>query len=109
MPICCAVRTPEVFVLDSDRIVRYWGRIDHQFGVGFQKPKANHNDLEAVLGELLAGKTVSQPTTEAIGCLIGRVKRPDPSGTRPTQARWPASCKAVASNAIMKGKSLHSL
>ena len=27
-----AVRTPEVFLLDSDRMVRYWGRIDDQYG-----------------------------------------------------------------------------
>ena len=27
-----AVRTPEVFVLDADRVVRYWGRIDDQYG-----------------------------------------------------------------------------
>ena len=37
-------------------------------------------DLEVALDELLAGKAVSQPTTEALGCLIGRVKRPEPSG-----------------------------
>jgi peroxiredoxin len=75
-----AVRTPEVFVLDQDRNVRYWGRIDDQYGVGFQKPKPTRNDLELALDELLAGKAVSQPTAEVVGCLIGRVKRPDPSG-----------------------------
>jgi peroxiredoxin len=75
-----AERTPEIFVLDADRVVRYCGRIDDQYGVGFQRKKANRNDLEAALEELLAGKEVSQPTTEAIGCIIGRVKRPSPSG-----------------------------
>ena len=35
-----AVRTPEVFVLDGDRVVRYWGRIDDQYGVGYQRKKA---------------------------------------------------------------------
>jgi len=75
-----AVRTPEVFVLDADRAVRYRGRIDDQFGVGYQKPEANRNDLQLAIEELLAGKTVSKPVTEAIGCLIGRVKRPSPSG-----------------------------
>ncbi|MCA9227853.1 MAG: redoxin domain-containing protein, partial [Planctomycetales bacterium] len=29
-----AKRTPEVFVLDQERQVRYWGRIDDQYGVG---------------------------------------------------------------------------
>jgi peroxiredoxin len=75
-----AVRTPEVFVLDADRVVRYWGRIDDQYGVGFQKPKATRNDLELAIEELLAGKPVSQPTAEAVGCRIGRVHRPAPSG-----------------------------
>ena len=27
-----AIRTPEMFVLDADRVVRYWGRVDDQFG-----------------------------------------------------------------------------
>jgi peroxiredoxin len=75
-----AVRTPEVFVLDKDRVVRYWGRIDDQFGIGFQKQDANRHDLKLALDELLAGKPVSVATTEAQGCFIGRVKRPDPSG-----------------------------
>jgi hypothetical protein len=75
-----AVRTPEVFVLDHDRVVRYWGRIDDQFGIGFQKRDATRHDLQVALEELLAGKNVSQPSTEAVGCLIGRVKRPAPSG-----------------------------
>ena len=37
-----ALRTPEVFVLDRDRVIRYAGRIDDQYGfddgVGFQRP-----------------------------------------------------------------------
>ena len=38
-----ATRTPEVFVLDRDRVVRYAGRIDDQYGfktgAGYAKPK----------------------------------------------------------------------
>lgn len=75
-----AVRTPEIFILDQDRAVRYWGRIDDQYGIGFSKQKPSRGDVEVALEELLAGKSVSQPTTEALGCLIGRVKRPEPSG-----------------------------
>jgi peroxiredoxin len=75
-----AVRTPEVFVLDRERVVQYWGRIDDQFGIGFQKPKATRDDLKEAVDQLLAGKPLSQPTTEAVGCLIGRVHRPSPSG-----------------------------
>ena len=75
-----AVRTPEVFVLDGDRVVRYWGRIDDQYGIGYQKPEITRNDLQLAIEELLAGKSVSEPTTKAAGCLIGRVHRPEPSG-----------------------------
>ncbi len=75
-----AVRTPEVFLLDEDRVVRYWGRIDDQFGIGYQKSEAGRQDLQAAIDELLAGKPVSVPRTEAPGCFIGRVHRPDPSG-----------------------------
>ena len=75
-----AVRTPEIFVLDTDRTVRYRGRIDDQYGVGFQKQKANRNDLAIAIDELLAGKPVSRPSTEVAGCIIGRVKRAAPTG-----------------------------
>lgn len=69
-----AQRTPEVFVLDADRKVRYSGRIDDQFGVGYQKNEPTRRDLALAIEELLAGKEVSQPNVEAAGCLIGRVR-----------------------------------
>lgn len=69
-----AVRTPEVFVLDSQRIVRYWGRIDDQYGVGYIRDEPTRSDLKVALQELLAGQPVSQPMTESVGCHIGRVK-----------------------------------
>ena len=75
-----AVRTPEVFVLDEDRKVRYWGRIDDQYSVGLSRPKATRNDLGVALDELLASKPVSQPVTEAAGCFIGRVAKVEPRG-----------------------------
>src|SRR5262249_43001327 len=34
-----AQRTPEVFVLDRDRTIRYRGRIDDQWGIGYVKDK----------------------------------------------------------------------
>ncbi len=73
-----AERTPEVFVLDRERVVRYRGRIDDQYGfqsgVGYQRPKAAKRDLAEALDQLLNGKTVSQAITRAPGCLIGRVQ-----------------------------------
>lgn len=73
-----ALRTPEVFILDKQREVRYRGRIDDQYEVGLKKPKIGRRDLAEALTEVLAGKVVSQPRTEAPGCLIGRAKKPQP-------------------------------
>jgi len=68
-----AVRTPEVFVLDPSRVVRYWGQIDDQFGVGVARGKAVHNYLADALDDLLAGKAVRTPSKASVGCRIGRV------------------------------------
>ena len=40
-----AVRTPEIFVLDQDRVIRYHGRIDDQYGVGYARKSATQNFL----------------------------------------------------------------
>jgi peroxiredoxin/mono/diheme cytochrome c family protein len=71
-----AVRTPTVFVLDENRVVRYWGRIDDQYGVGYVRDEPQKHDLQTALDELLAGKEVTTPETEAVGCFIGRAKQP---------------------------------
>jgi peroxiredoxin len=75
-----AQRTPEVFVLDEERLVRYYGRIDDQYGIGFVRDKTNREDLRIALDELLAGKEVSQPHCPAVGCCIGRVRKGQPQG-----------------------------
>ena len=71
-----ALRTPEVFVLDDQRVIRYRGRIDDQYGISIVRPKANRRDLAEAVTEMLAGKPVSQPVTPAPGCLISRVFKP---------------------------------
>jgi peroxiredoxin len=68
-----AVRTPEVFVLDQDRVVRYWGRIDDQYVVGRQRKAATRDDLAVALDEVLNGKDVAKAVTEVQGCRIGRM------------------------------------
>jgi peroxiredoxin/mono/diheme cytochrome c family protein len=73
-----AQRTPEVFVLDSMRVVRYRGRVDDQFGFGVHRPAPTRSDLAIALDELLAGKSVSIARTEPAGCKISRTKKPDP-------------------------------
>jgi peroxiredoxin len=71
-----ASRTPEVFLLDEKRVVRYQGRVDDQFGIGVQKAKPTRADLVIAIDELLASGAVTQPELPAPGCFIGRVTRP---------------------------------
>jgi len=75
-----AERTPEAFLLDADRKVRYWGAIDDQYGIGFARAKAGKQHSAAALGELLAGQAVSTSLVPAAGCRIGRVSRAQPKG-----------------------------
>ena len=62
-------------MLDRESRVRYRGRIDNQFGIGYRRDNATRRDLAVALDELLAGKPVSTPLVEATGCLIGRAPR----------------------------------
>ena len=75
-----AKRTPEVFLLDKERNVRYRGLIDDQYGVGLIRDKAESHHLRDAIEELLAGGQVTTPETEAVGCHIGRVKKIEGSG-----------------------------
>ncbi len=70
-----AERTPDAFVLDSGRTIRYRGMIDDQYGVGVARPAATNNYLTDAVDAVLAGKEVSRPATEPAGCFIGRVHR----------------------------------
>lgn len=67
-----ATRTPEAFILDGKRTIRYHGRIDDQFGVSHKRAEPRRRDLKEALDEVLAGKAVSAPLTEFEGCLIGK-------------------------------------
>jgi peroxiredoxin len=71
-----AIRTPEVFVLDGKRMVRYWGRIDDQYAVGIVRPRAESHDLANAIEALIADKQISKAVTEAPGCYIGRMRTP---------------------------------
>ena len=101
-------RVPVVILLDADRVVRYQGRIDDQYGLqktvaGFQGnyhlSVPRREDLAVALDELLAAKPVSVPQTEVSGCLIGRAKQADQAsevtfskqiGESSTSTAWPA-------------------
>jgi peroxiredoxin len=67
-----ATRTPEAFVLDRERTVRYRGRIDDQYGVGAARDRATKTELVDAIEALLADKPVSVAETQPVGCLIGR-------------------------------------
>ena len=71
-----AQRTPEVYVLDDLRIVRYHGRIDDQFAYGIQRKQAGETYLVAAIDALLSGNGVEKAAVEPLGCHIGRVLAP---------------------------------
>ncbi len=62
-----ALRTPHFFVFDRARKLVYTGR-------GVDNPrdtsKMTINDLDNALGELTAGKTITKPITNPIGCNV---------------------------------------
>ena len=68
-------RTPEVCVIDNDSRIRYRGRIDDQFGIGYTKEKVTKNELVDALEAILKKGDVATTTTAASGCLIGRGNR----------------------------------
>lgn len=75
-----AKRTPEVFLLDGARVIRYQGRIDDQFGAGYKRAKPTRHDLAVAVEEVLAGKPVSQATMPVQGCFIARSITPKNDG-----------------------------
>jgi peroxiredoxin len=75
-----ATRMSEAFLLDTTGAIRYRGRIDDQFGQGYQRPQPTRRDLAVAIDELLANKEVTQPTTLVAGCRIGRAIKPKADG-----------------------------
>jgi peroxiredoxin len=71
-----AKRTPEAFVLDGTRTVRYRGRIDDQFDRSVQRPTAGERYVAAALDAVLAGREVTKASTDPTGCIISRALKP---------------------------------
>ena len=69
-------RTPEIVVLDEKRTVRYHGRIDDQYGVGYIRDEMQKAFLKDAVEDLLAGREVKAPHTDVVGCFIGRIREP---------------------------------
>lgn len=65
-----AKRTPQAFVLDSGRALRYRGRIDDQYTVTHRRLAPASEELKNALDNLLAGEPIEEPETTPSGCLI---------------------------------------
>lgn len=76
-----AERTPEVFLLDRNYVVRYHGQIDGQYLVGRTLARAYPEYLKDAVNQLLAGEPVKVASTEPEGCFIGKVSKTEPTGT----------------------------
>jgi len=64
--------TPEIYVLDSEGVLRYHGYIDDD---QHQKKEKPSQDLRAALDALLSGEPVHVERTKAFGCTIKRVTK----------------------------------
>ncbi len=73
--------TPEVAVVDRRGAVRYHGRIDNQYAaLGRPRRNVTVHDLTDALDALVAGRAITAPVTQAIGCYIvpPEMRRKDP-------------------------------
>lgn len=66
-------RHPTAYVLDTKRVVRYEGRIDDQFGIGYARPAPTRRDLAEAIDEVLAGKEVTKAKTPVEGCFLTKL------------------------------------
>ncbi len=62
-----AIKTPQFFVFDATRRLRYVGRMDNSPRDG---SKANTSELADAVDALLAGQPVPMAQTEPIGCTV---------------------------------------
>jgi peroxiredoxin len=62
-----AIKTPHFFLFDRERILRYVGRMDNS---PRDISKAETHELADAVDDLLAGRPVRTPVTEAIGCTV---------------------------------------
>ena len=56
--------TPHIFIFDSDRKLRYEGRVDNNM----REPLVTRRDVREALDTLLAGKPVAVEKTPSVGC-----------------------------------------
>lgn len=71
--------TPEVVVVDKNRVIRYRGRIDDRYpSIGKKRQVVTAHDLSDALNALAAGRPVAVTQTTAVGCSIADLLRVQP-------------------------------
>ena len=81
-----ATITPEVVLVDRDRIIRYSGRIDDRYKIrGVMTPGDAEPELAHAIQDLLAGREIREPRTKAAGCPLDRPERPASSASASTK------------------------
>lgn len=70
-----ATRTPEVCVVDQQQRLRYRGRIDDQYGIGYMRDAASKLELVDAIESILNEREIVLTSAPASGCLIGRGPR----------------------------------
>jgi peroxiredoxin len=69
-----AVTTPHMFIVDVDGAIAYNGAIDNAPRGKLEEGQKLVNYVDKALGELLAGKPVSEPKTKPYGCSVKYAK-----------------------------------
>jgi len=78
-----ATVTPEAVLVDATGRVRYRGRIDDRYVErGVKSPGEPDPELENAIRDVLAGREVRVPVTEAVGCPLARPARPGATAAR---------------------------
>lgn len=63
-------RTAMTVVLDTNRTLRYRGRVNDQYRLSGVRPEASREDLRLAIQSVLAGEAVETSTTQVDGCAI---------------------------------------
>jgi hypothetical protein len=72
-----ATVTPQVFLLDRNRVLRYSGSIDNQYTSRLvRQPKADATYLADAISAVVAGRAVALKETTPIGCPLEPADRP---------------------------------
>ena len=70
-----ATMTPEAVVVDVEGCIRYRGRIDDWFtAFGKSRRRPSQHDLRDAIQAVLEGRSVRNPETRAVGCLMPKLR-----------------------------------